>query len=715
MKMRKLLALLTLLGITASCTNEQDVKITQGTQPGEIQIMFNGNGAQAEYPDTRAIATDVENQIDKLDVYVFASDTEKGTYYFVEKWSKGDADDTATKTFALQGAGVNRKASIFPTEYKGYPYLKLYCVANGEIYKNGDTPITLTALTADANGSVNNTAAASKSTEIEEASPLKITADDTPIATPLPMGGVATTTISSDYSLVTVEMVRRVARFDIVNDAATTNLTITKITPFNARTSHHFFADDNFATLLKYPEVDYTKLNNANNGTTPAAFYAFPTNKENEMQLLIEGNYSGVPVSYNVKIASTPEPTVAVPEPVAAFIDVKANNRYTLRIKDVREAGLTVLFDIEDWTLGGGMIVKPNNGSKPEVVKIQTGETPSFEENVEDDIIRINNDGTFTLTAQANGTTHANITPIDPAKEITWLTTDNDKADKTVILAENGMKQTQLTFTTTNTKTLAVAGQKALITLFNLAAPEDPEFKKTFIAALPEVEEATISWNTAAAENDYMNLIDNTDTANPVIYWYKTADNNTVSLKIDAYYDISTTITKVDNAGTFTLPTYTAGSKTLTITTNNMATDLSTTDGDFILTNLADDTKTTTVHIKYIPVEEVKATINNEKVTLTGNICEIDVDGMTEDGSDTYAFDLTISSSEGIILPVTVPGWLTIAEKTPFDKNTGETVYTVTVNKKAVNFDEGKAEFKQAIKDATPLNITFKKKEEIII
>lgn len=47
-----------------------------------------------------------------------------------------------SETFKLSGAGTARKASIFPTELKGIPNLKLYCVANSTtLYKADGDPI----------------------------------------------------------------------------------------------------------------------------------------------------------------------------------------------------------------------------------------------------------------------------------------------------------------------------------------------------------------------------------------------------------------------------------------------------------------------------------------------------------------------------------------------------------------------------------------------
>lgn len=93
---------------------------------GEIQLLFNGNGHQEEY--TRAIASDAENDIESLRVYVFAS-ANKTDYFYQEMWST-ETGMPADKALVLQGTGGSKKASIFPTEWKTMPYLKFYCVAN---------------------------------------------------------------------------------------------------------------------------------------------------------------------------------------------------------------------------------------------------------------------------------------------------------------------------------------------------------------------------------------------------------------------------------------------------------------------------------------------------------------------------------------------------------------------------------------------------------
>ena len=54
-----------------------------------------------------------------------------------------------------------------------------------------------------------------------------------------------------------------------------------------------------------------------------------------------------VPVEYHLDIQRTPEGGG-----VAAFMDVEANTRYTLHIKEVMEATITAFFEIVDWTSG---------------------------------------------------------------------------------------------------------------------------------------------------------------------------------------------------------------------------------------------------------------------------------------------------------------------------------------------------------------------------
>ena len=138
MNIKHLLVAVALCGATVGCTDEEVGKESplQG-QPGEIQLVFTGSGESVEYP-TKAIASEKENNIDELDIYVFAAatmTTDPDDWHYLETWSTRAG---AANSFTLQNSGSSWKASIKPGELKGLPYLKLYCVANlpnGNRYK----------------------------------------------------------------------------------------------------------------------------------------------------------------------------------------------------------------------------------------------------------------------------------------------------------------------------------------------------------------------------------------------------------------------------------------------------------------------------------------------------------------------------------------------------------------------------------------------------
>ncbi|MFR8355030.1 MAG: hypothetical protein ACLVEJ_04700 [Parabacteroides sp.] len=64
-------------------------------------------------------------------------------------------------------------------------------------------------------------------------------------------------------------------------------------------------------------------------------------------------------MTYNIPIVKTPED--ATPTDPANYIAINANSRYKLHITDVTESNIFSTFEVEDWTSGGGVIVKPEN------------------------------------------------------------------------------------------------------------------------------------------------------------------------------------------------------------------------------------------------------------------------------------------------------------------------------------------------------------------
>ena len=83
--------LLALAGLGSSCTNEDG---TEGPNlsgaAGEIQLVFSGSGESTEY--TKAIASESENKIDNLKVYLFGAATATDAQYeYMETWTMTEA------------------------------------------------------------------------------------------------------------------------------------------------------------------------------------------------------------------------------------------------------------------------------------------------------------------------------------------------------------------------------------------------------------------------------------------------------------------------------------------------------------------------------------------------------------------------------------------------------------------------------------------------
>ncbi|MCD8269893.1 MAG: hypothetical protein LUD46_16470 [Parabacteroides sp.] len=385
MKMKSLLLLLAFAGLGAGCTSDDPVDVNlPGTRSGELQLVFSGaNGESQEY--TKAIASESENKIDKLNVYLFAAAAVDGPYYYLETWEEGTAYDptqpNVTK-FVKQGSGTSWKASIYPNELHGLPYLRLYCVANngsvgnitdGKFYNEAGTEVLspLTAITADAA----NAAAATSETAFLAAFTQQLqNTDDVKdiIHTPLLMTGHGSTKISGSVSKVNIDMKRVVARFDIDNTSAKSQLTIEKISMAQARKSGSLWNTtltpyendgDRTTNLMTYAEVDYTIFTGANQGTVESALYVYPGLAKDESYLVIEGKYKSplpgagsVPVTYHVPIVKTDPETNT-----SNYVAILANNRYQLHITDVTQSNIYATFEVEDWTSGGGIQIKPDN------------------------------------------------------------------------------------------------------------------------------------------------------------------------------------------------------------------------------------------------------------------------------------------------------------------------------------------------------------------
>lgn len=392
MKIKNFMMLLALSGLAAGCSNDDLTEGGGDENPtgarSEIQLSFSGTGESEEYNRSRAIASESENQIDKLSVYLFASNAQNGTYYYLETWEEGKAYDAATNPtgFKKQASGTGWKASIYPHELKGLPYIKLLCVANntdggattdGKFYEeDGTTEVlsTLTKVTVDTDGTVTNSAAATTEALFRDTYSKALAKNEANgiIDTPLLMTGEGQTKISGSVSKVNIDLKRIMARFDIDNTTSRSNLTITKVTMVHGRPTGALFgaaptkvekADlDTDAKIMEYQPINFTLHTGANQGLAESALYVYPTLATDESYLKVEGTYKSpitseqVPVTYNIPIVRTAEGS-----PKGEYLPIKANSRYKLRISDVTQSNIFGTFEVQDWTSGGGINVKPDN------------------------------------------------------------------------------------------------------------------------------------------------------------------------------------------------------------------------------------------------------------------------------------------------------------------------------------------------------------------
>lgn len=400
MKLKSLGKLLALVALGASCTNDltddSGTRVPQGRT--EIQVNFSGSGESQEYSPTRAIASESENRIDKLEVYLFASDRQDGVYRFLEMWEEGTAYDPtnpADLNFRKQASGTGWKASLYPGELKGLPWIKLLCVVNngvdghtgiadGKFYEEGTADKTapvqaekaaLVPVKVDDDGNITNEADATTEALFKNSFTRRLdpAAYNTGvIEVPLMMTGEGVTKISGSVSKVNVELKRIMARFDVENDKQKSNLTIQKITLKRGRSNGALWGSkrtvvakaefEKSAHLTDYTTIDYTTKAGANRGIVESVFYAYPNLDSDQAYLTVEGTYKSPvtsndePVVYNIDLAETPKGT-----DVAKFINLKPNSRYKLKIMDVTKSHIFATFEVVDWTSGGGIDVKPEN------------------------------------------------------------------------------------------------------------------------------------------------------------------------------------------------------------------------------------------------------------------------------------------------------------------------------------------------------------------
>lgn len=400
MNIKHLFSTFALASLLAACTSEDITDRPIPPTPGgdddanrrEVLLTLK-NKLSVKPTGTKAegdpIATDEENYIRSLDVYVFGSIEENGTYTFQElHYYRDDASEVNLPqinaySFNLISDPDNSNTTTGLLKLNKGLFIKLYCIANRTtLYQTDATGAivpfdSFASLEQSAPGQAENTVTPGSPTladflklHTKLIDPAKDTEDDV-LQTPLPMTGAYTTPLdltdfgSAARTQISFKLSRMVARFDIINDASKSKFTIEKMSMGNGQSGAQFFPIQTLTTdaekLITYPErevsADTQKTKNETAKTTdhtPGAFYCWPSPKDDHGYLTLKGKYAvnqteQKEVSYQI-------PFQQIVDGIGTYIEVAYNHRYTIQITKADTYHLDFNLLIADWDDNEGAI-----------------------------------------------------------------------------------------------------------------------------------------------------------------------------------------------------------------------------------------------------------------------------------------------------------------------------------------------------------------------
>ena len=412
--------------LLAACTSENTLE--PPTPPDEGTASVNNtrevllslkNKLKVSPVGTKAgdvIATVEENHIYSLDVYVFGSKTEGGDYTFLQQFyycedARQIVDGEYATSFTLN-TGADNSTALLKMQ-KGL-FVKVYCIANSTklIDAAGAEFAGFQPLVQTKPGQPDNVVTPGVPTETAfKALHTAVLKADEPtdiLKTPLPMTGAYATPLDlTDFSVsarlqLGFRLTRSVARFDIVNDAATSKFTIQSVSMANGRRGVSFFPLKVTGTLptaasgdlITYPARPFDG-EKANAGNCLGAFYTWPSPMGDGGYLILSGTYAtnqteNVPVTYKVPFK---------PEGDGNYIEVSQNHRYTVNITKADEYHLDFTINVEDWTDEGNIDDYEPGGEADEngmVVNI-TDANGTYDTDTRTVTMAITNDVQFTI------------------------------------------------------------------------------------------------------------------------------------------------------------------------------------------------------------------------------------------------------------------------------------------------------------------------------
>ncbi len=365
----------------ASCTAEVD-KTDRSTEKAgsankrEVLLSFkNKLSVKTTKAETKAdalIATEAENEITTLDIYVFGAKAEGDAYTFRERFSyrqDGSALPAGAKELNLTPSTDNATTTALLELQKGL-FVRLYCIANqtdliNPVDGNIVADTYFTPLTYDIETGLLTDGIPTELQFQKFHSPL-LTNDSPALGLPLPMTGAQTTPIdltdfgSSARVQVGFKLTRTMARFDVSNIEADSKFHLESISMGNGRRGTTFFPVKVYGAtpavdgeLITYPARAF-EGDKANTGLQVSAFYSYPSLLEDEGYLILNG-------TYQVNLTEKKEVTYQIPfkqqtsDGGSVELEINPNHRYTIGITKADEYHLDFTLDVADWDDAGNV------------------------------------------------------------------------------------------------------------------------------------------------------------------------------------------------------------------------------------------------------------------------------------------------------------------------------------------------------------------------
>ena len=447
--------------LASSCTAESDktdrtpADGTDSANKREVLLSFKNKltvaTTKSETKADAPIATKEENAISTLDIYVFASADETGTYTYRERFAyrpEGVALPAGANKLNL-AVGTDDATTTALLELQKGMFVRLYCLANQTELVNtaGDKvedayfqPLEYTMETG------NLVEGTPSETDFQKLHSPLLSATGTALNLPLPMVGSQTVSIdltdfgSSARVQTGFKLTRTMARFDVSNIETDSKFHLESISMGNGRKGVSFFpvkvygtspaADDD---LITYPERTF-EGDKANEGLQVSAFYSYPSPSADKGYLILKG-------TYQVNLTETKDVTYQIPfeQPTAdggsVALEINNNHRYTIGITKADEYHLDFTLDVAEWDEGGEIDgLDPTAGSgdftfDPDGI---ANAATTFDETNKTVTMLLADNSKFSLSTTANSTMSCAIRYAGNNKNCDWLDVKEDPATKAV-------------------------------------------------------------------------------------------------------------------------------------------------------------------------------------------------------------------------------------------------------------------------------------------